>query len=91
MCRLQLSGALEQLEPRIPAAMVREVAASCDSDVYFNTVEVRYNCGDRRSEVQFKSVAQVIDGFLFGSPLVGNIYLGALSDVPFALLARREL
>src|SRR6266850_4505814 len=65
--------------------LIRE-AASCGLDVYFDTPNVRYDCGDWRCEVQFKSVAQVIESLIFCGALTGNIDVDALGDVPFAFL-----
>jgi hypothetical protein len=40
----------------------------------------------RRGEVQFESVAQIIESLIFSCPLADNINLNTLGNIPFAFL-----
>lgn len=55
-------------------------------DVHFDIAHVRYDCRDRRREMKFESVAQVLESLVFSRTLAGNVNLHTLSDVPLAFL-----
>jgi hypothetical protein len=41
--------------------------------------------GNRRLEMQFQSLSQILEGLFFGSALAGDIDIQALGDEPFPL------
>jgi len=61
-------------------------AASCGSDVNLEAAHLEFVGGDRWGKVKLKGILKISQGFLFSGSLTGNVYLKALSDVPFALL-----
>lgn len=82
----RLSGFLKARCFEFAFDLVERQRASCGLDVYFDITHARYDRGDRRCEVKFESVSQVIESLIFRRTLARNVNLHALGYVPLAFL-----